>query len=347
MFDFAVTQYRRRRPTGRVFTSWVVSCLLHFMLVMLLIEFPQLLRGGMYHGFRPIPLVRGLLAPDKDDDDGNWRTVAVLRTSEPMMMPSQATLRQYLQGLNKKESDGGVPPIQVRWGDEEKAPINESAIPVPRVSEKPEPPKPSPPAGDIATADSSSTPGAQTAMEQVSDVSLSDASKKNGEISLFQTAPAPKDEVASKSAPGKIPDKIEPPSNIADAAPEQQNRAMPDTIKVFENEQKAIRSEGSGLFDTKGFPLGDYANLIVERIKGKWFIPSNLRDAQGHTTVVFFIDKNGRFTDARIVMSSGHNSLDLAALNAVIESNPFPPLPEGFPGEHIGAKFIFSYNEPQ
>jgi outer membrane biosynthesis protein TonB len=51
--------------------------------------------------------------------------------------------------------------------------------------------------------------------------------------------------------------------------------------------------------------------------------------------------------DARIVVPSGSNSLDLAALSAIVGSNPFPPLPEGFPADRVGAKFVFSYNEPQ
>jgi TonB family protein len=115
---------------------------------------------------------------------------------------------------------------------------------------------------------------------------------------------------------------------------------------VFENEQQAIRSSQEGIFDSKGFPMDDYVALIRERIKGKWFIPSNLRNSQGHTTVIFYIDKEGRFTDARIIGSSGSTSLDFAALNAIIESNPAPPLPKGYPGDRVGAKFIFSYNEP-
>ena len=115
---------------------------------------------------------------------------------------------------------------------------------------------------------------------------------------------------------------------------------------MFENEQKAIRSSESGFFDTKGFPLGEYASLIVERIKAKWNIPSHLQSFQGHTTVLYYIDKNGRYENARIVTSSGSNSFDIAALMAVIESAPFPPLPQGFPGNHIGHKLVFRWNEP-
>jgi TonB family protein len=117
--------------------------------------------------------------------------------------------------------------------------------------------------------------------------------------------------------------------------------------KTFENEQQAIKTEGSGLFDTKGFPLGDYARLIIDRIKGNWSIPSNLRNSQGRSTLVFFIEKDGKVWNLRLVGSSGNSSLDSAAQQAVWVSGPFPPLPTGFPGKQVGAKFVFSYNERQ
>ena len=47
--------------------------------------------------------------------------------------------------------------------------------------------------------------------------------------------------------------------------------------------------------------MGDYVTVITNCIKGKWEIPSNLRHSQGHTTIVFYIAKDGRFTGVRIV----------------------------------------------
>jgi TonB family protein len=156
-------------------------------------------------------------------------------------------------------------------------------------------------------------------------------------------------ETSPDTTPTSIPSGINPPPvplAASPAKPTNPPQAQPGA-KVFEDEQKAIHAEGTGLFETKGFPLGEYASIIIERIKGNWMIPSNLRNSQGRTTVIFYIDRDGRFTDARIVTFSGSRSLDLTALNAVIESNPFPPLPKGFPGARIGAKFVFSYNEHQ
>jgi len=298
----------------------------------------------MYHRFRITALIEGS-QPESRFDADNWRTVTVVRTS-PMMTPSAATLKKHLYDWDRKEKEGGVPPVQVRWGTEQEAALRETSVPVPRVQQDGEElklPHPIPEAAEAPTftGEESGKPGSSASGFPIEAI-RTDSSAGNGATVYLPppgTAPAPPAETsaAASTAPASIP---KPPAEAALV------RSEPAT-KVFENEQKAIHSEGSGLFDTKGFPLGEYANQIIERIKGNWLIPSHLRNSQGRTTVVFFIDRNGRFADARIVLSSGSDSLDLAALNAVIVSNPFPPLPKGFPGDHIGAKFIFSYNEHQ
>jgi periplasmic protein TonB len=48
------------------------------------------------------------------------------------------------------------------------------------------------------------------------------------------------------------------------------------------------------------------------------------RGLQGRTTVTFVVDASGSATDLRVVESSGHQSLDSAALEAVARSAPLP-----------------------
>jgi TonB family protein len=340
MFEFAISQNERRRPTKRRIASWIASCLAHAFLIIILIENPGLLHGGKYHRFRGI-LSTALFERSTSESVSNDRLVTLLR---PMTAPSAETLKKYIYDWNKKGE--GPPPVRVRWKENLETSGDEKAAPMPKVKES-KSPEIKIPANEVAgsvqgNADSSpdgSSSGSSAVTVQ------SEAAKKNT-IPLPPPSPSGKTDLAANAAPASIPNTK--PS--AGASTEKKSANSPDAVKVFDNEQQALRKEGTGFFDVpKGFPLGDYANIIIERIKGKWFIPSNLKNSQGHTTVVFFIDKDGRFTDARIIASasSGNNSLDLAALNAIIESDPFPPLPKGFPGDHIGAKFVFSYNEPQ
>jgi len=239
------------------------------------------------------------------------------------------------------------PPIRIRWGgeDEKKQAAADrptpAVRPVPGLAEPLPHTQPSPAAQPPGVAVPTTVAGGE------------DASRPPIKVYLPppNPAPEPKESLAKggesgqMTAPSSIP-KTDPkaPSAITQSRTAETKAAEP---QIFENEQKAIQTEGSGLFDAGGFPMGDYASVIIERVKGNWFIPSNLRNSQGRTTVIFFIARDGRFTDARIVATSGSSSLDLAALNAIIGSNPFPPLPRGFPGERVGAKFIFAYNERQ
>ncbi len=350
MFDFAISQQRRHRPTKRIMLAWALSCAAHLGAVLLLIAYPGLLMPGLNRWLRhPIVIGHG-------PSDDEWRTVAFVGKGG-MREPSAETLRSNTYDW-EADAAAKAPPIRLRWGNElntddpAQAKPPAAVRPVPGLQEpKPVPPEqradtqpPSPGPGQADGSPSGPTQGGDSA----------GGGAKSPTIYLpapESRPPEPPKAAETGTAPRTIPNSIPPPSPPAATPPavkpataQAQTPAAP-APQVFENEQKAIRRDGSGLFDTKGFPLGEYANVIIERIKGNWYIPSNLKSSQGRTTVIFFIGKDGRYTNAHIVTSSGSTSLDLAALNAVLVSNPFPPLPNGFPGEQVGAKFVFSYNE--
>jgi protein TonB len=349
MFEFATSQHQKKKLSKSYLYSSALSLASHAAAVLLLIQFPELLQGG--HGFwflRSIPITESIPDPKS-------RVVTFVYDNKRMQAPPIASIQAYLYQALDKALRQGSPPIRVRWGDEKKSSsgeADEAAKPV-RAVPGTQDPKPVP-------ADEAGAPpqAAAAAADAGSNVSTSDGSgQKPGTVYLPAPSRAtepreiPKKtvEVAGNTAPTRIPDSASTPGtsasgSIAKPPNPAQSRT---TAKVFENEQQAIQAEGSGLFNTRGFPLGDYATLIIERVKGHWFIPSNLRNSQGQTTVIFFIDKDGGLSDARIVASSGSESLNLAALSAVLGSRPFPPLPKGFPGNHVGAKFVFSYNERQ
>ena len=107
MFDFAISKNQQPRPTRRLFASWSVSCAVHILLLFLLIQYPELLRGGMYHRFRPVSALANLFSPQtQDDETKDWRTVAVIKT--PLIQPSAATLKKYMKDWNAKNSS--LPP---------------------------------------------------------------------------------------------------------------------------------------------------------------------------------------------------------------------------------------------
>jgi outer membrane biosynthesis protein TonB len=332
MFEFAISRNQRQWPTKRIIAACIASCLIHFLVFAILVKNPELLRGGQYHRFRGIALIQRIFSQSLKEDDENGRIVTILR---PMMAPSVETLKKYMYDWNKK--GGGPPPVRVRWKDDPKIASNEKATPMPKVQES-KSPEISLPANEVASSGSASVQGNQDSESKrpggidsgLPATAQNDPAKKDTLI-LPPPSPATKTDISDNKAPSAIPDKI---------------KSSTPPVKIFDNEKQAIGNPESGVFDTKGYPFGDYARKLIDRITGKWFIPSNLKHSQGHTTVVFIIDKEGRFSGTRIVLGSGNNSLDLTALNAIIDSDPAAPLPKDFPGDHIGAKFVFSYNEP-
>jgi len=349
MFEFAISQQRTHPPTRRFFAALILSCLSHFVAILILIEYPQLMGPGLKAWLR-----RPIFFSASTTREPVWRSVAVLGKAGGMSMPSSETLKKNTYDWAAHREGAPGPPIRLKWNGEiadGSAQKDKSAPAVKPVMGTQEPKTPAETAAESKPPETPPAAAFQAAAPEGS------AAANKGVTAYL---PPPQANVEPRQIPKKppentamvtpsaIPGSDKPPAGSGPASisksPSSAQSKTP-AAQVFENEQKAIRSEGTGLFDTKGFPLGDYASVIIERIKGNWYIPSNLRSSQGRTTVIFFIDKDGRFTDARIVASSGSNSLDLAALNAIIGSNPFPPLPKGFPGDHVGAKFVFSYNE--
>jgi len=273
-------------------------------------------------------------------------------------MPSAETLKKKLYAWTTPVIPSSSAPIRIRLGDETAASKGDTTKSVPAV--KPtlgtQEPKPRP---DIQAA--SRTPSSEGTGEgsgKTGDESKSPVASAGGESSPDKKVSVylpPPENTQPRQIPKKVTEtaeKTEPAANPtpANSTPDTPRPPAPsqpkEQPKVFPDQKSALRTEGSGLFDTKGFPLGEYANAVIERIKGKWSIPSNLRQSQGRSTLVFLIEKDGTVSNLHIITSSGSQSLDLAALSAILDSKPLPPLPGGFPGEHVGAKFVFSYNEP-
>lgn len=101
------------------------------------------------------------------------------------------------------------------------------------------------------------------------------------------------------------------------------------------------------LSDTRGVDFGPYLARVIMNVRRNWYavIPEAARLGQrGRVAIVFEILKDGSVPQIRLVGSSGADPLDRAALAAIHASNPFPPLPEEFTGNHLVLQFIFLYN---
>ena len=101
------------------------------------------------------------------------------------------------------------------------------------------------------------------------------------------------------------------------------------------------------LSDTRGVDFGPYLARVIFNVRRNWYsmIPVAAKLGQkGRVGIVFEILKDGSVPQLRLVAGSGSDPLDRAAVAAIRASNPFPPLPEEFTGEHLVLQFMFLYN---
>lgn len=90
-----------------------------------------------------------------------------------------------------------------------------------------------------------------------------------------------------------------------------------------------------------GINFAPYMAQVQQHIKEHWH-PSSFNKSK-HTVVQFKIHRNGSISQLRISSSSGIPEMDQAALNAINQAAPFPPLPAGAPSD-VDIEFTFDYN---
>ena len=100
--------------------------------------------------------------------------------------------------------------------------------------------------------------------------------------------------------------------------------------------------QGSGpmTLNVSDFPFAWYLSRVQAKVTEKW-VDKALPGQQ--PVAVFEISREGQVSRIAIEKSSGNSYYDQAAVRAITEANPFPPLPAEFPGQtlrvHLGFNF--------
>lgn len=111
--------------------------------------------------------------------------------------------------------------------------------------------------------------------------------------------------------------------------------------------QKEEKSQENNItFDTKEFKYYGYLQRLKEKIEGIWRYPPDAAEKgiYGDLYIRFTIKKDGRLGAIELVRTSGHKSLDDAAIKALKDAEPYWPLPEewGRDGFTITGHFIYT-----
>lgn len=88
--------------------------------------------------------------------------------------------------------------------------------------------------------------------------------------------------------------------------------------------------------------FGPYMRDLQKRIKSNWDPPKG--NETKRVVLLFKIAKDGSLLSCSVERSSRKADVDYAAIKAVKQTAPFPPLPPEFKGQSIDIQFTFDYN---
>jgi protein TonB len=139
-----------------------------------------------------------------------------------------------------------------------------------------------------------------------------------------------------KPKPKPEPKKTPPPTRIENPPPESAEVDSTLTPDV---------ATGDMALDVEDFPFAYYLATIKRKIAANWRVPGTAQGGAIHCRVYFTINKSGSLDPPVVETSSGNFLFDQAAVRAVIQASPLPPLPGGFTDDYLGVHFSFAYEE--
>ena len=115
--------------------------------------------------------------------------------------------------------------------------------------------------------------------------------------------------------------------------------------KLSKQEQEGIKNSSSITFDTEEFKYYGYMQRLKEKIESAWKYPLDAaaRREYGDLYIQFTIKKNGKIGAEELVKTSGHPSLDTAAIKALRDADPYWPLPDAMGKESLTITGHFVY----
>ena len=121
------------------------------------------------------------------------------------------------------------------------------------------------------------------------------------------------------------------------ATPPQQQSAQRTGIDLTgaEDDQRG--------FTVEEFPFAHYLGRIRDLIATRWSPPPRGQFAPQRRAEVFFrIGRDGRLVvQPRMNNASGNTLFDRAAMQAIAQAAPFPPLPREYQGQSLGVGLAF------
>jgi TonB family protein len=122
-------------------------------------------------------------------------------------------------------------------------------------------------------------------------------------------------------------------------------KAQPTSAGLARPENQSAASPPSIQFDSKGVEFGPWLRRFVAQIRRNWFIPQSAMLQKGHVVVTFYVGKDGRITELKVLRPSAIELFNNSSFGALASSNPTHPLPPEYPNDRAFFTVTFYYNE--
>jgi protein TonB len=160
----------------------------------------------------------------------------------------------------------------------------------------------------------------------------------------------PKPEPAPEEEEEEMPPPPEKPRPKEKPKPKVVKKTIPSTEiqKTLEPEQTQDADEQVVTGDMElgqDFPFAYYLSTMKRKIAALWRVPGTSPSEPRHCRVYFRVGRDGSIRSPSIETSSGNFLFDQAALRAVVQASPLPPLPGGFADDYLGVHFSFAYEQ--
>jgi protein TonB len=172
--------------------------------------------------------------------------------------------------------------------------------------------------------------------------------------------PKPKAQAKAKVPP---PDAIPLPSRNAERRPAQpasapnkfREQQQDLTNQVYSPSGQRLNSPmigmaggggvGIGNNSPFGTQFGEYANILRSRVGQAWRTGELRISSANPVVVTFTILRDGSVPEKSVQVRgrSGNAALDISAQRAILDAQPFPPLPAGFGRSSAEVEFTFDY----
>jgi TonB family protein len=113
----------------------------------------------------------------------------------------------------------------------------------------------------------------------------------------------------------------------------------------FDNQQGGQSDFGPDIqFDAKGVEFGPWLRRFIAQIKRNWYVPQNAMLMSGKVVIEFYVSRDGRLSELKIVSPSQFEAYNVSSFNALKNSNPTQPLPPEYPDDRAKFTVTFHYD---